>query len=203
MLVLGSLLTAQVIFAQPLPVELVSNANSLWYAHTFQKFFGKQQRFGISHTTSGIIPVNGNQPAEWMSQHYVNWIIKQGIRLDIGSFYASKPGIQASLGVQFSRFRSNYGLLLKVRADPNGFRTRELFGFGEFKPRINTQIRLYSRWQFMYNATQQLHNRSYQYFRLGMHYRTSDFGLAYLHDVYGNSKQHFGQKGLYVRHVFN
>lgn len=203
LLVVGSLLAALTGFAQPLPVELVGNTQTLWYGHSFTKNFDKQPRLGVSHVTSGVLPLAGNQPGEWMSQNYLSWQIRSGIRLNVGSFYASKPGIQPSLGVQFSRFRSDYGVLLTPRVDPNGFQTRELFGLLEIKPRLNVKFRLYSRLQFMFNYTQNVHNRSYQYLRLGLQHMKFDFGLAYQQDVYGPTKLRFGQSGLYLRHSFH
>lgn len=80
-------------------------------------------------------------------------------------------------------------------------RNLESVGIAEFKPALSEKIRLYTRAQILYNhdLTDNLHDRSYYYFRLGLTIRRYTFGAAANFDYYGPQRAYKENIGGFFR----
>ncbi len=76
-------------------------------------------------------------------------------------------------------------------------RNLETVAIAEFKPQLSENLKLFTRAQALYNhdLTENFHDRSYYYFRLGLSVRKFTFGVAANLDYYGPNrayKDNFG-----------
>jgi len=182
---------------QSVLVEAMAGNKNYFYQHTLLLPLNHSQ-FSIFHTSSMYWVYQERQKNEAMTQSYITYPLAPFARLALGTFYASQPGISASLAAQFQFGKRHFRALLVPRADLKKNGSVEGMALFEYMPPINERTSFYSRVQFMSNFGPDAHNRSYQNFRLGASGRRTTAGLALNIDERGPEKQTQHNWGVFI-----
>lgn len=189
--------------AQHFTAEVMAGDRNYYYAHSLNQPFESNKRFSFSHVSSLHSLYVEKQKNELMSQTYLSYGLTKHFRLAAGTFYASKPGISASLALQ-SSFQVQYlRALIVPRIDLKHGGSYELMALVDYDVPITEKFLLHIRTQVMGNYTQSIHNRSYQNVRIGLKRSHSAFGIALNVDERGAEKQKQCNWGFFFRHEFN
>lgn len=185
-------------FSQEIPVEIMFGHHHYRYQHSVSRTF-KEYRWGFAHVSSVIKEYGKDSPAELMSQSYLTYKINKNIQLGAGTFYGSVPGFTPSVNLQFSKASNNYLIVIVPRIDVKTDPSYELMFFTEYFPHINEHLQLYTRIQVMENFTGSSHNRSYQYFRIGLKKGNIRYGIGFDLDAYGKNTAYTQNVGVFAK----
>jgi hypothetical protein len=194
------LVTSLLAHGQRMPVEAAAGHNSIFYQHTVSGSVGNN-RAGIFNTTSLLVPFNRERPGELMSQVYLTYELMRGMKAGAGSFYATLPGFRPSVCVQLYKAAENFFFMAAPRIDLCHRPSYDVMVLAEYTPAIGTDLHLYLRFQTMLNFTGRTHNRSYQYFRLGVALHAWQAGIALNFDAYGRKVNYLANYGVFLRKV--
>ena len=182
--------------AQPIPVEGFAVHQAYRYQHSFS---GKiDDLFGVSHSSS-LLEIYQENETEIMSQTYATITVSNSLKLGLGTFYASVPGFSPSLNLQFAQKKADWLLLIVPRIDLTEKPAYDLMMLFEYSPSLNPKIKLYSRIQTMESYNGLKHNRGYCHFRLGVHLKKIQLGLAAGLESYGKKYEYKDNYGLFIR----
>lgn len=186
--------------AQHFTIEAMVGNRNYYYAHSLNQPFEGNKRFSFSHTSSLHSLYVEKQKNELMSQTYISYTLTRHFRLATGTFYASKPGISASLALQ-SSFQIQYlRALIVPRIDLKHGGSYELMALLDYDVPMTENLLLHIRTQVMGNYTQNIHNRSFQNVRIGLKRKHCTFGLALNVDERGAEKQQQCNWGVFFRY---
>jgi hypothetical protein len=193
--------------AQLFSSEVMTGNRYLFYQHVFAGKIKTDSKLGVSHIANILNwynhePNKGGMTNELMNQAYITYQLNRRVVMQGGLFYNNVNGIRPSLAVQFS-VPVKHGIILAVpRADVYKKGSFELMGMLEYSPPVNSNMKLYTRFQFMSNAGPYHHNRSYQRLRVGFSRKVVDAGLALNVDEYGTLPKVKWNYGFFLRKVF-
>lgn len=200
---LSIILAGKFVQAQRFNAEVMAGDLNYYYAHSLSLPFKNYKRLGLSHASSLHSFYDQKQKNELMSQTYLSYGLSKNFKIAAGTFYASKPGISASLALQ-SSFQLQYlHALIVPRIDLKQGGSYEVMMLVDYDMPISEKLILHIRTQLMSNYTQSVHNRSYQNLRIGLKLKQSAFGLALNADERGAEKQQQFNWGVFFRHDFS
>jgi len=153
--------------AQYITAEAMTGDKNYWYQHTFFARLA-DSRFGIYHVSSLHLLYNEKDKNEVMSQSYITYQLAPPIKVAVGTFYATNPGISPSLAMQLRVTHRHLRAMLVPRVDLKSGGSIEAMTLLEYLPPINEVITFYSRLQMMSNYGPRHHNRSYENMRIGL-----------------------------------
>lgn len=188
--------------AQTATIEAMLGKQNFFYQHTISKSMGSS-RFGFMHTSSLHAFYEGDEMNELMSQSYITYSLTDFVKLGLGTFYASKPGISPSASLQFRYANRDFRAFLVPRVDLQKSGSVEMMLLLEYTPAIAEGVRLYSRAQLMTNYGPKHHNRSFQNFRAGMLLGKTAAGIALNIDERGSEVSTLYNLGVFLRHELN
>ena len=118
-----------------------------------------------------------------------------------GLQYHFKKGLVPNVAFHASYASPEWLLVLTPYLNFLPDRNSETIALVEFKPKLNETFRLYTRAMGLYNhnLTQNAHDRSFYYFRLGLTHRQFTFGAAANFDYYGPKKMYKDNFGGFVK----
>lgn len=193
----------QYLHAQNLSSEMMAGNKNIYYQHSAAKQFNGSTLIGFFHASSFHSLYEETSKNELMSQSYLTLRVSRNLRLAGGTFYASKPGISASLTLQSSFQYRFLKALLVPRIDLKQNGSYELMTLFDYNPPLNHQINIALRLQMMTNHGNYFHNRSYQNLRAGLKIKNTTFGLALNIDERGAERQRQQNFGLFLRYDFS
>lgn len=185
------------LLSQPIPIETMAGQHNFWLQQVVSKQMNNS-RWGYFNVSS-LHAFYDETPEELMSQSYLTYKVNQGIKLGVGTFYASAPGFSPSVNIQFAHQGKNHFILAIPRVDLTHKPAYDIMAMAEFFPALNKQLKLYSRIQTMFNYTNQYHNRSYQNIRLGLDFDAFQAGIAANFDAYGRNITYTANYGIFFR----
>ncbi|NBB22994.1 hypothetical protein GVN20_26800 [Runella sp. CRIBMP] len=198
-LVFAGMVAVAAVNAQPTTIETMVGKQNYFYQHTISKSLGSS-RFGFMHTSSLHAFYEGDDMNELMSQTYVTYSVMRFLKLGLGTFYASKPGISPAVSLQFRYAHRDFQAFLVPRVDLKKNGSVEMMILLEYTPAITERIHFYSRAQFMTNYGPKHHNRSFQNFRAGLHIRQTVVGIALNIDQRGKTISTLYNPGVFLRY---
>ena len=188
--------------AQPASIEAMVGEQNYFYQHAFSGSF-VSSRFGFFHTSSVHAFYDSDDLNELMSQSYVTYALAGFVKVAVGTFYASKPGISPAASLQFRYAHRDFKASLVPRIDLQKNGSVEVMMLLEYNPAITESIQFYSRAQFMTNYGPYHHNRSYQNFRAGLQVNQTVMGIALNIDERGSDITTLHNLGVFLRYGFN
>jgi hypothetical protein len=131
----------------------------------------------------------------------INYQFHKNINFGAGLRYHYKKGLIPNLSMSFTHFNPTWTFILSPCFEILPKRDIEFVGIIEFKPKLTDKIRLYTRLQGLYNhnLTDNLHDRSYANFRLGLKINRIAFGAAANIDYYGPKKLYKDNYGVFFK----
>lgn len=193
------LLPSLVALSQPIPVEGVIGQENYWYQHVVVRNFSANGKAGFFHVSSLHAFYDDYKTDEIMSQSYLTYKVTPGIVAAVGTFYATGPGLSPSFAVQLFKKYKDVFMMIVPRIDIKKNGSYEAMGLIEYRPLLFPSVNLYSRLQAMSNLTDDIHNRSYQNFRIGLDVKRVQFGFALNIDEYGKESKTRHNSGIFIR----
>lgn len=180
------LLSVKAVRSQPVLAEVMAGNTNYWYQHSLSRKIQSVNKLGFFHTSSLYAMYKNKSGNELMSQSYLTYDLTPHIKVALGTFYATKPGISASGSVQFRYAVQNFSMMVVPRMDLKKKGAYETMMLIQYTPRLTDQFTFYSRIQLMTNYGNGRHNRSYESFRAGVQFREFVLGIGYSADQRGS-----------------
>lgn len=201
------LLTLQASTAQSGNADIMTGHEYLHYQHSLSYHFTKGSGLGWQHIAALVKRYERDEKNplfkdELMNQVYLTARLSNSFTLKGGLFYTNAGGYKPSVSIQYMARKENWLVIISSRADLVKNGAFEMFLASEFKPAISEKLRLYSRFQAMTSITTRQHNRSYQFFRLGVETKALQFGIGLTVDEYGKNKTVQYNSGIFIRKNF-
>ena len=193
---------SQALYAQTVNFEGMVGDKNYFYQHAIGVKLNGTGKLMFTHSASLHAMYDDKEKNELMSQSYLTYPLNKWLRIAAGTFYATKPGINPALALNFRYVAKDFILLFNPRIDAKSKGSFEGMLFSEYMPRINNHLLLYTRFQLMSNYTGSKHNRSYQNFRIGLTKDNLSFGLALNIDQRGGEMQTQHNLGFFAKHQF-
>ncbi len=189
----------------PIPVELLFGNDRFGYQIVVKKQFKPESKFGFFGLATYASGYNNEQTDnEIVIPIQVSYTFWKGFGFMAGTSMNSKTGFYPVIGPQHNFANKKILAVTVMSYYLNQDKNLQLFGLYEFKPPINENLSVYSRFQFLYNYSlnEDAHQRSYFQFRLGLRYNSFGFGLGANLDQYGPDKSTKENYGLFLRWEF-
>lgn len=197
-------LTAQA-SGPPLPVEIFIGHQNLYYQIVVKKPFDTKNRFNFF----GLATYTANYENEVADNRLItiaqlSYHLSKGFGIMAGTDVNSFSGFSPIVGPQHN-FANRQILAVTVASfflnEGNDFK---LFGLYEYKPPINKDWSVYTRFQFIYNQglKESRHNKSYIYLRAGVKRKSIIFGIGSNLDWSGPNRIFQDNYGGFIRWEF-
>lgn len=184
-------------YSQSIPLEVMVGHRN--YYQQFSVYRSIKGNLGFFNTSSLLWVYHESRQSELMSQSYATWTLTKNLKVGLGTFYATVPGLKPSLSLQFSRAYKRSYLIISSRTDLSTRPTFDIMSAFEVRPNLKKNLSLYMRIQTMFNYSYEAHKRSYQYFRFGFEREEKQFGLAINLDAYGSNYSYKTNLGLFFK----
>jgi hypothetical protein len=187
------------LIAQPIPVEILFGSTYYQYQHSLSRDLWKKGSLSFSNVTSLNAFHSELHTTEVMTQTHVSYTISNMLRVGLGTFYSTRPGLSPSVSLQFMKHYHNLSFMVIPRVDIKKAPSHDLFVRVEYR-KVNKKITPYLRLQAMTNFGPSNHNRSYQNVRAGIALDKVQFGLALNLDEYGKEILTIQNWGVFFRY---
>lgn len=185
----------------PTPVEVFFGNNRTNAQLNFNKNIKGKFNF-VNLTVAAADYKNTLSENEVIMMNTVNYQFHKNINTGAGLRYHYKKGFIPNISMSFTYFNPTWSFILTPCFEFLPKRDIEFVGIIEFKPKLTENIRLYTRIQGLYNQniTDNLHDRSYANFRLGLKINRIVFGGAANLDHYGPNKVYKDNYGVFFKY---
>lgn len=159
-------------------------------------------KFNFSNLTIAAADYENNlSETEVIMMNSIVYQFHKNINIGTGLQYHFKKGIVPNISMSFSYLNPTWTFLLIPYLDFIPKLDFEFVGVIEFKPKLTKTIRLYTRIQGLYshNITDNLHDRSFANFRLGLKIKKIAFGGASNIDYYSPKKIYKDNYGAFIK----
>lgn len=186
------------------PVEFLVGHQYIYYQHAITKSYKPNSSFGLMHIASTLLRYNIVQKEtkmynELMNQVYLRYKLRGSLAILGGFHFTTTTKFKPSIAFQYGYHKKELFVLLQPRIDIWQSPSYELFGLAEYKPRLSKMIALYSRIQFLTSRGAGQHGRSYQQFRLGIDYHSTQTGFGLQLDEYGPYAKLYWNVGVFIK----
>lgn len=187
----------------PINFESLVATQGAVFATNFSKSLVPNRRFGIF----SIGEYYGNYKVadqglknRYMAQTHLTYNVVGNFNLTLGAMITHATGFRPTAGFQYNVRVKDFFFLVNPRVDLTQTYNGEFMGFVEFTPEINSQWRIYSRVQGLYNQNfkDSHHDFSYVKLRLGASYKQYRFGVGGDFSFFGPQKHNQNDLGLFL-----
>lgn len=184
----------------PVIMEAFAGNRALAYQMIINKKLQSIPKLGFFSVTNMQPEWGKPKMDDYMVQGNLTYSIVRGIDLSGGFIWNPVDGIRPSAGIIFSYGNPDLLAVVNPRIDLSKNANADALALVEYKPKINEQLRLYTRLQGLYsrNLGQDFHSRSYVMLRAGLTYKDISFGAAAGFDWYGPVKSNKNNFGAFV-----
>ncbi|CAM4249207.1 hypothetical protein SAMN06265348_1077 [Pedobacter westerhofensis] len=190
----------------PVPIELFAGNKGFAFQLIVSKQFSAGSKFGFFNVTNFAGDYKQtNQTTSFLSQSFVTAEIWKGISAATGiSAIGSSTTpleVRPTAGLQYLLASRDILLVVIPRFDLSQTYNFETFAVLEYKPMLSKNWGIYTRLQGLYNYNTKLgyHEISEINLRLGLAYKSFQFGLASIHDFYGPEAINVNNYGLFIK----
>ena len=190
----------------PIPIELFAGNKGFAFQLIVSKQFSPGSKFGFFNVTNFMGDYKQtNQTTSFLSQSFVTAEIWKGISAAAGlsaiGSSTSALEIRPTAGLQYLLASRDIILVVIPRFDLTQTYNFETFAVLEYKPKLSKNWGIYSRLQGLYNYNSKLghHEISEINLRLGLTYKSFQFGLGSIHDFYGPKAINVNNYGLFIK----
>lgn len=189
----------------PLPVELLVSRNNLGYQMVVKRNFDPKGRWGVLSVVNYFVPyqlADGTPDLVVPFQLSRNW--SSGLGVFIGVTARSRIGLRPLIGGQWQFNHPSWLGITNVGLQTVEELRWQFFGLYEYKPKLSSQFRLYTRAQLLYvnNLKTQSLERSAAQFRVGLKRQALASGLGFNLDHFGATAGPRWTAGWFVRWDF-
>jgi len=184
----------------PVPVETLIGSRGIFLTSTVNKQISSIPNLGFFSVYSLVKEWEANEIDDLMLQAHLTYKIYNGFSAVAGFHYTPASNFRPTVGFMYSYANPDWTIVLFPRIDLTDKPNTEIFGFVEFKPRINDKFRFYSKIQGMYvhNLSHETHEKSGYNLRAGLAYKEFAFGAGFNADSYSPAKINKTNLGLFA-----
>jgi hypothetical protein len=202
---LAMLLCASVVAKAQVVAEVFGGHQNAAHEVWWSKPFAEQSRFSFFSYTRFRTHYQTSAKNEFLSYSTANYEIGKGFGVAAGGFitnFGFSPVVAANYFFQNDTWLVNVFPSVEVKQNANA----ELFLFLQFRPKLTNKLRLFSQLIVNFNANFQYHNFSEENLRIGLDYKTFQFGLGsdfgQIRNTETNATLHTLNYGLFLRKEF-
>lgn len=184
----------------PITIEPFIGNRALAYQMIINKKIQSAPRFGFLGIT--------NFQAEWDTpiindytlQGNVTYNLGGGFDLNAGFIWVPEDGIRPTTGFMYTYVNPEFLLITNPRVDIAKNPNTDILLLVEYRPRINSNLQLYTRAQglYGYNFYSKSHTRSYLMIRAGITFKDFTLGIANDIDYFGPEKLRLNNFGGFI-----
>lgn len=184
----------------PITVEPFIGNRALAYQMIINKKIQSAPRFGFLGIT--------NFQAEWGTptindytlQGNATYSLGSGFDLNAGFIWVPEDGIRPTTGFMYTYSSPEFLLITNPRIDIAKNPNTDILLLVEYRPRINSNLQLYTRAQglYGYNFNFDYHTRSYLMLRAGITFKDFTIGVANDIDYFGPEKLRLNNFGGFI-----
>jgi hypothetical protein len=187
------------------PVELNVANNRFGLQFLMNKYFKPASKFSFLSVTSFESTYNNDiNNLDFINISQVGYEIYKGFGITAGLSVNRVSGLTPIVGLNYVFANREILLVITPTYHLSKSKNIEVLALIEYKPKLTDTLKLYSRFQTLYNhnSDENHHERSYIQLRLGLGVGNYQFGLATNLDYYGPTKVSKDNYGLFLRHNF-
>lgn len=192
------LITANVVKAQPIPVELMMGNKYGTVNLAFGKNFSQTSKFGFFHMNTVQFDYKNKNNNSFILLDLAYYEVIKNFRIAGGVAY-SKGGFDPTAGLQYVYSGKKLLILFAPRVNIESNPSYDIMTILQYKPQINDKVKLYTRLQLLNLFNSDGNIKSYQCMRLGVEVKGIQFGLALDLDEYGPIPSVTSNFGLFIR----
>ncbi|MFC3880470.1 hypothetical protein ACFOSV_09800 [Algoriphagus namhaensis] len=185
----------------PIPFEIFFGNEAVFSQLIINRDFSPESKFSLFSLTTYTSGYNQDGYENDLA------LINQ-ITYDLGKGFGFMGGINVNAAVGLTPvigpkhvYASRKFLAVSILSySVDGKHDLSFFGSYEFKPPLNRNLSLYTRFQALLNESigESRHNRSFMYLRIGLKKRNLNYGLGANLDQYGPDKNFTDNYGLFI-----
>ncbi len=189
----------------PIPIETMFGHEKINYLSIFNFRLGEKSRLGYFGVLTISSPYHSNNGSnEFVFSNAITYKLKNNIYATSGLQYHFLKGIVPYTGLQILSANPKW---LLVMSPSIAFLPKASFqsvGILEYKPKLSKKLRIYTRFQGIYNFNLEngLHERSLIYLRTGLTFKKMSLGLGFNLDFYGPNKTQHQNLGIFIHRLF-
>ncbi len=185
-------------YAQPIPVELAVGNRYATTNLVVSKPFTETSRLGYFHLSTIGIDYEDTATNDLAIQNLLFYEVVDGFRVTGGAFHTER-GFSPTVGMQYVRAGKDLFLLVAPRVNVDSDPSYSIFSIVRYKPRLTESTRLYLGAQLLNTFDASRHVKSYQWVRIGVEIKGTQFGLALNFDENGPHPSVAYNFGFFVR----
>jgi len=186
-------------FSQPIPVEFMMGYRYSTVNLVLSKPFTETSKLGFFHLNTLTVNYNDKNKNDLALQNLVFYEFLKNFRITGGAFYSTKPGYSATVGLQYINPGKKWFILISPRVSIEGDPSFNLFSIVRYKTDITSKTRLYTSLQALNIFDCKSHIKSYQWLRIGLEIKGTQFGLSANFDEFGPNPELESSLGLFIR----
>ena len=186
------------LYAQPIPVELMSGHKFTSVDVSLSKSFTKDSRLGFFHMNTLVIDYNDKSENSFILQDLLTYQLVKNLKIVGGAFYGM-PGFNTTVGFQYYYPGKNFSLLFAPRINITEEPSYDFMTILQYKTGISDNTKLVTRLKLLNLFDANQHIKSYQWLRVGLEMKGTQFGLAFDFDEYGPDPSVQYNFGLFIR----
>ena len=183
--------------SQPIPVELMVGYKYGSVNLSFAKNFSQESKLGFFHMNTVQFDYNDGNRNSFILQDQFFVEAFKNFRITGGVAY-SKGGFDPTTGFQYSFSGKKLFFLFAPRINIESDPSYDIMTIVHFRPQINDKLKLFTRLQMLNLFDSGGNIRSYQWFRIGLDIKATQFGVAFNLDEYGTDPVEFNA-GVFIR----
>jgi hypothetical protein len=164
--------------AQTIPAEIGIGHHYATTNLVVSKPLSKTSRLGYFHLSTIGIDYDDTDANDLAIQNLLFVRLPGSLRLAGGAFH-SERGFSPTLGVQYVRGGRDLFVLVAPRVNVESDPSYSVFSIVRYKPSLTESTRLYLGAQLLNTFDARRHIKSYQWLRVGLEIRGTQFGLAF------------------------
>lgn len=190
--------------AQPIPLELfVGEGSFLQTTMSVSRPFSKDSKFRVLSISSFEAHRENQQNNSSVMITDVNYSILKGLSGGIGLTYNSISGLSPTAGFGYNKNGKRYSIVVAPAVIFSGNTSIRLIANLIYKPQLTDNLNLYlASSNLLTYGFGGDHVRSYQKLRVGLDYKTFQFGVGVNFDQFGVNKISDRRLGGFVRKEF-
>jgi hypothetical protein len=187
-----------IIRAQPSPIELAIGHQYGTVNFVFNKSFSQGSRLGFFHMNTVQFNYKDDTQNSFLLQDLLFVETFKNLRVATGIVY-SKGGFNTTAGLQYLFSGEKIMVLIAPRVNIESDPSYDIMTIIQYKPKLNDNLKLFSRVQMLNLFGSEGNIKSYQWFRAGLELKGIQFGLAANMDEYGPNPSIETNFGLFIR----
>lgn len=184
--------------AQPIPVELTLGHDYATTNLVVSRPFTPTSPIGFFHLSTLQFGYDSDAETDMAIQNLLFLELPRDVRITGGAFHTQR-GFSPTAGVQYIKASRDLFVLIAPRVNIESDPSYSIFSIVRYRPQLTPGTRLYVAGQLLNAFSPDRHIRSYQWLRLGLEMKGTQFGLAINLDQEGPARAFDSNLGVFVR----